>query len=107
MSTGEVRRELIRVAKAMLAGEMHLVLGAREIDRLYLDLGLNDPLFHGIRGFASETEDFVPGHLRENWSSEYLQRVDAEVARFLLVAEPDLRRDLLAIIARYDADGVM
>jgi len=87
------RRELVDVAKGMLAGEVHLIEGVRRICSLRFDVG--DPeneVFLPIRGIESETDTFPLGTMRSSCSQEYLQRMDAEMEDYLAEAKADILR---------------
>lgn len=96
------RHELVEVASAMLAGDMNLIEGVRQICSLRFAVG--DPeneVFLVIRGIESETDTFPLGQPRSSYSQEYLQRMDAEMQSYLAAATDDIRQACQEIIQAF------
>jgi len=85
------RSELVAVATAMLEDRVKLIEGARKICALRHQVG--DPeneAFMPIRAIESETDHFPLGKMRDQCASDYLQRMDAEMNRYLADAREDI-----------------
>lgn len=96
------RRELVAVANSMLTGELDLVEGVRRI--CSLRFAVEDPeneVFLPIRGIESETDVFPIGAMRSNCSQEYLQRMDAEMQRYLTGAKVDILQACQEIVKAF------
>lgn len=85
------RLELVAVAKAMLAGHIHLIEGVRRICDLRFAVDAHEhEVFLPFRGIESETDTFLLGDMRANCSAEYLQRMDDELRTYLSDAQADI-----------------
>jgi hypothetical protein len=96
------RHELVKVANAMLAGDMNLIEGIRQI--CSLRFAVADPeneVFLAIRGIESETDTFPIGQMRSNYSQEYLQRMDFEMQSYLAEAKDDIRQACQEIVQTF------
>jgi len=83
--------ELVAVATAMLKDQLNLIEGVRKICALRYQV--SDPenqVFMAIRAIESETDHFPLGQMRDRWASDYLQRMDEEMARYLATAKQDI-----------------
>jgi hypothetical protein len=90
------RAAIVAVAQAMMAGQVNLIDGVRQITDLRH--GLEDPdasVFFPIRAIASETDHFPIGPVRAHYARESLERIDAEMQRYLA----DAKNDILAACA--------
>ena len=95
------RTKLLITARAMLANEIDLIAGVREICSLRLSLDANDPIFRPFVAVDSETDHFPVGDLRKLWGAAGLARVDAELGQYLKDAEGDIRIALELLIRKY------
>jgi len=98
----EKRRELVAVANSMLAGEMNLIDGVRQI--CALRFAVEDPeneVFLAIRGVESETDTFPLGSMRANCSLGYLERMDSEMQRYLSEAQGDILQACQEIVKTF------
>jgi hypothetical protein len=85
----DARDEIIVVAKAMVAGQVALIEGARRLCDLRHRIGASDsPLFNPIVGFESETDDYPIGPQREVYSEEALASLDEEIRSYVAEARP-------------------
>ena len=81
------RRELVAVAKAMLAGEANLLEGVRLICALRFAVEPPDKeIFLTFQAVDSETDHFPLGATRALCSQEYLKRSDEEMQAYLMSA---------------------
>ena len=72
---------LVSVAAAMLSGDMNPIEGARRLNSLRLvSRDPENAVFLPIRGSESETDDYPMGPAREHFATEYLARMDREIA---------------------------
>lgn len=85
----DARNEIIVVAKAMVAGQMALIEGARRLCDLRHRIGASDNLlFNSIVGFESETDDYPIGPQREVYSEQALASLDEEIRAYVAEARP-------------------
>ena len=99
----ESRREsLVETAKAVINGDIGIILGSRQIHAYRFDLADDlDDDFSLFIGVDSQTDHLPVDEERRNWSSEALSRKDLEIAE----AEEFFKDDVLAacrkLIARF------
>lgn len=96
------RRELVAVAKSMLAGEANLLEGVRRV--CALRFAVEDPeneVFLAIRAIDSETDHFPLGAMRASCSPEYLTRVDDEMQTYLAEAREDILQACQKIVEAF------
>lgn len=85
--------ELRKVATAMIEGRMHLVEGARKINRLRWEIDKpEDEVFKSIIVFEDDAEDFPLGALRAEYEPNYLKRLDEKTNKLI----EDCKADVLA-----------
>ena len=93
MKSDSAERAVLGHARAMLAGEIDLVLGCREIVRWATELprlrSLDEPL-NVLRAVESETDDLPLGDVRKHWASDALSAKDREAQRYLERCKPEL-----------------
>jgi len=88
-SVETAREEILRIAGAMLSGEIDLIVGSRKICELRYVIGEPDnPVFNPIIGFESETDDYPLGPIRARFSKDYLQKLDQEIRAYVERARP-------------------
>ena len=81
------------MATAMIEGRMHLVEGARKINRLRFEI--DEPeheVFKSIIVFEDDAEDFPIGALRAEYEPNYLRRLDEKMNKLI----EDCKVDILA-----------
>jgi hypothetical protein len=85
--------ELRAVATAMIEGRMHLVEGARKINRLRFEIDESGhEVFESILVFEDDTEDYPLGALRAEYEPNYLRRLDEKTNKLI----EDCKADVLA-----------
>lgn len=92
------KAELVAVANAMLDGKVNLIEGCRKICNLRDSVDPDNDVFMPIEGIESETDHFPLGELRKQCTPDYLQRMDAEMERYLLDARNDIHNCCREII---------
>jgi len=93
------RSELVSVANAMLDSKMDLIEGVRRV--CSLRLAIDDPdndVFIPFRAIESETDHFPLGEMRSRCSTDYLQRMDADMTLYLSDAKQDILNGCKEII---------
>src|SRR5690348_2421711 len=76
----EARREIGRLAKAMLARSLSFIEGSREINRLRFDADLEwDPDIIPFVGIDSETDALPFGEVRKLWNQNALADLKPEI----------------------------
>lgn len=82
MTDEEVRFEIGKTAKAMLAGTTSFIEGARRIWELGFTAGLDgDADFEAFVLIESETDALPFGELRRMWNAEALAKLQPEIDR--------------------------
>ena len=87
---------IVAVAQAMIAGQLDLIDGVRQITEMRH--GLDDPnaeVLIPIRAVDSETDHFPIGPVRAHYAPRQLESIDAEMQRYLA----DAKNDILAACA--------
>lgn len=81
--------EIVQTASAMLAGSLDLVTGSRRICALRHKVNIaGEGLFDPIVAFESDTDIFPIGDLRQQFSPEYLQKLDDDLEEHIKSAKP-------------------
>ena len=98
-----MRKDLLRLANQVAAGELGIILGCRKIQAYRFELADDlDEDFLPFIGVDSQTDHLPVDEERRNWSLEALARKDIEIAD----AEEHFRDEVLSackkIIARFD-----
>lgn len=96
------RHELVKLANTMLADNINLIEGIRQI--CGLRFAVADPeneVFLAIRGIESETDTFPLGQARSNYSREYLQRMDVEMQGYLAESKNDILQACQKIVQTF------
>ena len=76
------RREIGRVAVAMLKGATSFIEGSRELSQLHFIAGLeDDPDLIAFVGIDSETDALPMGELRKMWNADALAKLQPEIDR--------------------------
>jgi hypothetical protein len=84
-----VKVEILRLAAAVVSGEIEIVEGCRLLVRLFGDAGLrNDPDALVIVGVESETDDIPVGSQRKYWNPTALEAKIAEKADYIATVRP-------------------
>ncbi|GAL14614.1 hypothetical protein JCM19233_5626 [Vibrio astriarenae] len=61
----------------------------------------NDPDFFPFVGVTSETHDYPELNIRENFSADYLKRVDEEITDYIAQARPSIAKACKVLICKY------
>ena len=96
------RRELVSVAQAVIDGVLNPIEGCRIIDSLRFSV--KDPenkVFLPIRGVDSETDIFPLGEVRLQFTSDYLEKMDSELSKYLAVAGKDIAAACVNIVREF------
>lgn len=99
-----IRQRIARVAARMVAGELDLLEGCREIVALrsgLLEPELYDPDLLAMVGVESELDDMPTEATRKLWAPEALTVKDQEKARYLGQVRDSLLQSCLALIAKW------
>jgi hypothetical protein len=103
----EQQHEIVRVARRIVDGSVGVIEGAREMTRVHFRSHSKeeDEEFLVFVGINSETDHLPVGEVRRHWSTEALERKDAEIRK----AEEFFRDRALsaaqALIRRYEKKG--
>ena len=98
------RREISRIAAAMVAGSVDLLEGCRRVAALRKSLSdseLSDPDLLVLVGIESELDDIPHGGARELWAPAALAAKDEEGVKYLEAAREALLRACRALSARW------
>jgi hypothetical protein len=98
---------MVEIARAMLAGALSFLEGARSIVALYRDAGLAH-LDKDIVPFVvvdSETDALPLGAQRLNWQPEALAKLQPEIDRWEAFARRDLLEACKTLIDRFGASS--
>lgn len=102
------RRKMVAFAIALRDGDTDLISGVRGIMRWLCKLpDYEMPMFLGIRGIESETDDYPIGEVRDKFAPEYLAELDAEMEDYINRVRDSLLQDCLEIIDYYAMDERM
>jgi len=96
------RKELVKVANAMLDGTFHLLEGARKINGLRFRI--NDPenkIFNLFVAVDSETDHQPLGPMRALCALEFLRRADEEMEHYLADTRDSILRACRELIQAY------
>jgi len=104
------RKRVVATAEAMLAGQLGIIAGSRQLTRLQRDVTtINlDPDFRIFVGIVSETDALPLGNQRRFWNPVALQTQDQEISK----AEDHFRESALkgcrVLVARFNTgdDGM-
>jgi hypothetical protein len=101
---GRIRQQIARVAAQMVAGEVELLEGCREIVSLRSSLKepeLYDPDLLAMVGVESELDDVPTGAARALWDTEALTDKDRKKDRYLQSVRDSLIDNCLALVAKW------
>lgn len=98
------RTEAVRLAKAILAGDIGIIEGVRRILRSIAFLPeYEDSMFLPIRSVESQTDDIPLGAEREKVPSDILEDLDKQMSEFLPLVHDTLMETCRKIIERYES----
>jgi hypothetical protein len=101
---GRIQQQIAEVAAQMVAGEVDLLEGCREIVSLRSSLKepeLYDPDLLAMVGVESELDDVPTGATRALWSPEALADKDHKKDRYLRSVRSTLIASCLMLIAKW------
>jgi|SRR6185295_12774439 len=90
VATGRALSEAVRIARAMLSGDIGVLEGCIPLASLAHDVVPDwrvDPDFAVLGAVASEVDALPLGTVRAQWSSAALERADLEIARYTQVVQ--------------------
>ena len=96
---------IVAIARKILAGEMGLIEGTRELVRLRSDVSDDlDPDFMYFVALESETDHLPIGSVRAEWAPEALREKDAEIRAYEAAERDDAVRHCEKLIRRFSQD---
>lgn len=102
MDNTEARKEIVEVARSMLAGKTHLLVGCRLIRRLRFNTDEADAeIFVPFRAIDSEIDHYPIGVNRDLCDAEYLKKIDQEIEEYLADTHEFIEEMCKKIIDRY------
>jgi hypothetical protein len=79
----DARAKIVTVARGILAGELGIVAGARQLAPLHFDVAVkDDPDVIFFVGVDSESDHLPVGEVRRHWNAEALRAKDADLEIF-------------------------
>ena len=96
------RCELVNIAGAMLAGDINLIEGVRQLGSLLFWVA--DPkneILLAVREIEADTNTFPLGSARSSYSPAYLQRMDANMQNYLTQASDDILKICKGILQSF------
>ena len=101
MNSIEAKKEIIRVAKEMLAGAVDLIIGCRVITGLSCNTDdPQDEIYLPFIALDSETDHLPMGSVRELCDPDYLKRVDKEINRYNELAREDIHKACVELVKK-------
>ena len=100
----DLQKEIAAIARAMLAGEVDLLAGTRQIARLSRGLSepdLSDPDVFTFVAVDSDLDDIPMGSARGMWDPNALAEKDRERDEYLGRAKESIERACRGLIGRY------
>ena len=95
--------KIVATAQRVLAGELGIVAGARQLSRLRFDVGAeHDSDFIFFVGVDSETDHLPVGEVRSRWSADALKAKDEELRAYEASVRDQARRVCQSLIQRYE-----
>ena len=104
-STLRYRCEAVKLARAMLSGELGLLEGSIRLASLAYAIDpdwTKDPDFAVISSIADDIDHLPFGSARENWNEASLARADADIERITQLVRDEVMVACQNIIARFD-----
>lgn len=96
------QEKIVDICQSLVNDDINFIEGCRLLVSLRNQLNLeNDSDFLPFVGVASETDDYPEPKIRENFSSDYLKRIDEEVSDYIAIARPSIVDACSALISKY------
>jgi len=105
-SVEENRRSAVEVARRVIAGDLRIIEGCRQLTRLghhVVENWMRDPDFVVFVGLESETDHLPLEEERADWNPASFEAQQAEVARFEEAARDEVMAACRSVIARFGA----
>lgn len=97
--------EILEIAYQVIQKHKNPIEGVREINNLsFLTDYRDDDIFLGIKAIESETEHFILGDVRNEFSSTALMHIDAEMQSYIGDMEKYIHIILQKIIERFSQE---
>jgi hypothetical protein len=106
-AAGTKEQKVAQIARAILAGRIGVIEGAREIRRFcggHLGFDDRDPDLNTFVAIDSETDDLPIGDVRRYWAPDALAQKDAEIARCEAVYREAALKAASHLITRFTRD---
>jgi hypothetical protein len=98
--------KIVAVARAVLAGELGIIVGARQLCGLGHQIGADrDADFTFFVGLDSETDHLPIGDVRQHWNEEALRDKDAEITRVEAFYRERAFETCRQLFQKYDHNG--
>lgn len=96
------QKKIVETCQSLVNDDINFIEGCRQLVTLRNQLNLeNDPDFLPFVGVASETDDYPEPSIRENFSSDYLKRIDEEVSDYIALTHPSIADACSVLISKY------
>ncbi|RDX39104.1 hypothetical protein DZA51_00250 [Vibrio campbellii] len=96
------QKEIVDICLLLLNEDIDFIDGCRQLVSLRNQLGLEcDPDFLPFVGVTSETLDYPELGIRDNFSADYLKRIDEEMSDYISLARPFITEACRTLISKY------
>lgn len=96
------RKKIVGICQSLINNDINLVEGCRRLVSLRYQFDLeDDPDFLPFVGVASETDDYPELNIRDNFSEDYLKRVDEEISDYINLARPSIIDACHVLVSKY------
>lgn len=96
------RREIVCICQSLISGNIDFIEGCRQLVSLRNRLNLeNDLDFLPFVGVVSETDDYPGLSIRENFSFDYLKKIDEDVSNYVTLVRPSIINACSILISKY------
>ncbi|GFO73106.1 hypothetical protein BJAS_P3713 [Bathymodiolus japonicus methanotrophic gill symbiont] len=96
------QKEITSTCLLLMTDDIEFIEGCRKLVFLRNQYDLAEDLtFSPIVGIVSETDDFPDKNARENFSKDYLERIDKEVMDYILEVRPSIIDACSILIEKY------
>jgi len=105
VATGRVPSEAVRIARAILSGDIGVLEGCIPLASIAHDLVPDwrvDPDFAVFGAVASEVDALPLGSARAQWGSAALAQADVEIARYTLVVKERVLGACRHVVERFE-----
>lgn len=96
------RKEIVKVASAMISGQIDLITGCRMLSKLRFEVeSENSDIFNIFRAVDSETDHIPLGKAREKCDKDSLFKIDKEVEEYILSINDEIISSCIKLIEKY------